>query len=262
MKTSAILGASVLMAAFTMLAGCSSSPTASGLGEIRVRLVDAPAAFQQVNIVVKSVEAHMSSSDSLHGWVAINGTRNTYDLLTLRNGSNAILGDTKLAVGKYTQLRLSIDTGSNVVIANVSYPLDVSSATGLKLNHNFDIAEGTLYSLTLDFNADKSIVLTGTNLYKLDPVIRVEADVVSGTISGTIAPAASRATVSTVSGSDTITTSADSTSGAFELMALPAGTYSVAIHPTDTLFADTTVAGVTVVAQQNTNLGTITLRAK
>jgi len=184
--------------------------------------------------------------------------------LTLRNGASQVLGDRELAVGKYTQIRLIIGAGSNVVIQDTTYPLQIPSGTqtGIKLNSEFDIAAGELYELVLDFDADRSIHLTGNGVYMLKPVIRVQAMVTSGSISGVVLPVAARAVISTILAPDTVSAFADTLSGAFKLMALPAGSYSVTITPGDTLLADTTIAGVLVVAQQDTNLGTVTLRAK
>ncbi len=265
MKILAVLGGAMLLAAILLMPGCSDSPTsADRFGDLRIRLVDSPGDYQQVNIVVSRVEVHVADADSVGGWTTINDNPATYDLLDLRNGVNAVLGDAKLAAGKYTQIRLIIGAGSMVVINDTAYSLEIPSGfqTGIKLNHDFTIESGKLYELTLDFDAARSIHQTGAGQYKLNPVIRVQATVTSGTISGIVAPVAARAIVSAVVGTDTLSASADSVTGAFMLIALPAGVYAVAIEPTDTLYADTTIADVQVIAQQNTDLGTITLRTR
>ncbi len=261
MTVKMLFGGMLPLLCLALIAGCSSSSTSpSGQGEIRLVLVDSPAAFDQVNIVVTKVDVHAAGSDSVSGWITVNDTLATYDLLTLTNGANSILGNDMLPAGKYTQIRLSIGTGSNVVIGGVSYSLDVSSATGLKLNHNFDIEKDELYVLTLDFDAAKSVRLINEDQYKLQPVIRVVANIVSGTISGIINPVAIRATIATtVANVDTVSTLSDMTDGSFMLVALPAGTYDVKIVPDDVSYRDTTITGVQVVAQQNSNIGTVAL---
>ncbi len=264
-NVSLFAGLIALLAAF-LVTGCSDSPTsATGPGQLRLRLVDSPGDYEQVNIAVTRVDVHMADADSLSGWTTINNTPATYDLLDLRNGANAILGDSTLVAGQYTQIRLLIGSGSTVVVDGVSYPLAIPSGmqTGVKLNHNFTIESGKLYELVLDFDAARSIHETGSHQYKLQPVIRVQAVVTSGSISGMIAPIASRALISTMIGTDTLSTAADTLTGAFKLVALPAGSYTIYIEPTDTLiYADTTITGISVVAQQNTDLGTITLRTR
>jgi len=265
MKILTVLGEMLMLTAVILMSGCSDSPNSSDqLGGLKIRLTDSPGDYEQVNIVVTRVEVHHADTDSSSGWTTINNTPTTYDLLVLRNGANAILGDAQLAAGQYTQIRLLIGEGSTVVVDGVAYPLDIPSGmqAGLKLNHGFTIEAGKLYELMLDFDADKSIHETGSHQYKMQPVIRVQALVTSGSISGLIAPIVARAFILTVIGTDTIGTAADTITGEFRLMALPAGLYALDIVPTDTLYADTTISGVQVVAQQNNDLGAITLRTR
>ena len=243
--------------------GCedSKNPAQSGLGEIRMVLVDGPTTgVDAVNLVVKEVSVHQTGADTLSGWTVIDNTSRTFDLLTLTNGSSAILGEKQLSPGHYTQIRLKLGAGSTVIVEGQSYPLDIPSGaqTGLKLNHEFDIAANTLYELMVDFDAARSVRATGKT-YKMAPVIRVVAKVSSGTLSGMVNPVSSRALVTTVVGADTVSTAADTISGAFKLMALPAGTYTVHIVPSTAAYQDTTLTGVSVVVQQNTPVGTITL---
>ncbi len=247
-----------------LIAGCSNSPTApSAQGQIKLTLVDSPADFDEVNIVVTRVEVHAANSDSTSGWITLSDTTATYDLLKLTNGANSVIGDKMLPVGKYTQIRLLIGAGSSVVVDGVTYGLDISSATGLKLNHNFDIEDGKLYLLTLDFDAARSVVPTNDGQYRLHPVIRVVANVVSGSISGFISPAAIRSTITTTVGAvDTVSTVSDTTNGSFMLVALPAGTYDVTIAPMDTTYQDTIITGVQVVAQEDKDIGTVILSVK
>lgn len=249
--------------AFFSGCGDSNSP-GQGQGELRVLLVDQPAGYDAVNIIVREVSVHDAGADSSSGWRVVNDSTRTFDLLTLANGASAVLGDTQLAAGHYTQIRLKLASGSTVVVDGVEHPLVVPSGlqTGLKLNHPFVIEANTLYEVTLDFDATRSIHLTGSNEYVLSPVIRVVANQISGTISGVVSPASAKAVVSTIAGADTVTSVADTTSGAFMLMALPAGVYNVHVAPRDIAYSDTTVTGVAVLARQNTDLGTIPLHAR
>ncbi|RCK73344.1 MAG: putative lipoprotein [Ignavibacteriae bacterium] len=252
----------LIIASFLIFSGCEkSTEPPSGQGELRLYLVDSPGDYEEVNIVVKSVAVHKSDTDTITGWTIINNTPATYDLLKLRNGASAILGTAKLTAGHYTQIRLLIDSGSTVVVNGISYPLEIPSGmeSGLKLTHAFWIESDKLYELTLDFDANKSIVKQGNNAYKLQPTIRVVANVISGTISGKVLPLDANALVQTLVGSDTVSTLPD-TSGNFKLVALPEGTYSIKIIPGNSIYKDTTINNVSVVKQQDTNLGTITLQ--
>jgi hypothetical protein len=265
MKVKYLLALSITMLSVIALIGCtdsdSTSPGTTGTGEIRMYLVDSPSEYDAVNIVVTRVEVHMAGADSNSGWWVINDSTATYDLLTLANGANAVLGDTLLPAGHYTQIRLYIGDGSNVVVDGITYPLTIPSGqqSGLKLNHQFEIEPNTLYELTLDFDAESSIQQLGNDQYMLNPVIRVIANVVSGTISGIIDPASAHPVIWTLAGIDTCSTFADAVSGYFKLMALPEGSYSVHIEPTNPTYQDTTISSVQVIREQNWEMGTIVL---
>lgn len=179
----------------------------------------------------------------------IDSTTRTFNLLKLRSGASGLVGATKLDEDKYTQIRLKIGAGSNVVVGGLSLPLEISSGlqSGLKLNHNYDIVANSNYQLTLDLDVSGSLRLTG-NLYKRSPVIPVAANIRSGSIPGSISPASARAVVSTGAGTDTLNAAADSVSGAIKLMAVPAGTYSIKVVPAVTPYGDTTITDVQVIA--------------
>ena len=249
-----------------LFSGCSKdNPTSpSGSGELKMYMVDSPAGFDAVFINVTEVDVHSATSDSNGGWFVLNSTPHIYDLLTLRNGISTVLGDSMLAAGHYTQIRLILGAGSNVVINGASYSLTVPSGfqTGVKLNADFDIQANATYQLTLDFNAAKSIIQAG-NKYILQPVIRCVANETSGTISGTVLPVTANAIVWTVANSDTVSAYADSFSGYFKIMAFPAGTYTLNIQASDTTtFKSTILNNVVVASGQNTDAGTITLSPK
>ncbi len=251
-----------------LAAGCSkSSPTSSsGSGTFQVNMVDSPGAFDAVNIVVDSVQAHVASSDSTSGWVTLNSTAGTYDLLQLVNGVNAVIGKAVVPAGHYSQIRLFIGSGSNVVIAGTTYPLTIPSGvqSGLKLNVDATIQSDITYVLTLDFNVNESIVTTGgvvNTQFMLKPVIRVITTPSNGAISGTVLPSSSRPSITAFNSSDTVSTVADTT-GKFMIGYLPGGTYTLDIEPSDTTVNDTTISNVSVTAGQTTNIGTITLSAK
>ncbi|MBE0539738.1 MAG: DUF4382 domain-containing protein [Ignavibacterium sp.] len=249
--------------AMILFVGCSDNTTgpASGNGSLKMYLVDSPSSFDSVIIFVKRVEVHKSGSDSTSGWYVINNTLRSFDLLQLRNGASAVLGDSILSPGNYTQIRLILDDGNYVIDNGIKHDLRVPSGfqTGIKLNQAFTIEPNSLYELILDFNVDKSIHITGNGQYMLKPVIRCMSMVTSGTISGQVLPLDAQAVVFTTIGSDTVTTYPD-TLGFFKLMALPEGLYDVEIGPLNPVYKDTVITGVNVLANQISDIGTIVLQ--
>lgn len=252
-----------ILALFVFRCSDSTSPE-TGQGQLKITMVDSPAEYDEVNIVVTRVEVHRANNDSTNGWFVINNNTATYDLLRLRNGASVILGNNYLDAGSYSQIRLIIGTGSNIVVDGVTYPLEIPSGeqTGVKLNHAFEIQSGVIYELILDFDAEHSIMLTGNGQYKLKPVIRLVPAIISGTISGKINPISAASYVYAISGTDTSATIAESILGSFKLMALTQRTYRVEISSANPAYNDTTITNVAVVAQQNIDLGTINLSLK
>ena len=162
--------------------------------------------------------------------------------------------------GHYTQIRLKLGAGSNVVVDGVTYPLTVPSGlqSGYKLVGEFDVPAGGLVELALDFDAARSVHQTGNGRYMLKPTVRVMPTYDVGGIRGTIVPDSTAAWVYAISGTDTIATSMPALDGSFAIMLLKAGTYDVAIHP-EAGYRDTTLAGVLVTAQSITELGEVAL---
>ncbi len=263
MRNCAALFVGGLLIAFV---GCSKSgsPNSPGSGTMQVNMVDAPASYDQVNIVVDSVQAHTVGSDSTGGWVTINSTASTYNLLTYTNGSFAVVGDAELPAGQYTQVRLLLGAGNTVMVNGQSHPLTIASGfqTGVKLNVDATIEANATYTLTLDFDANRSIIQTGDTAhatFMLRPVIRTSTTATTGFIAGIVLPSTAKATVWAYDNSgDTLSTNVNLT-GAFELMYVPAGTYTLHIASNNSLYSDSTMSGIQVSALATTNIGTLIL---
>jgi hypothetical protein len=255
----------VLLAVLLAAAGCSSHHdlAAGSLGTVRLQMTDAPGPFEHVNLVVTQVAIHRGpagSSDSTSGWEILDATPATYDLMALRNGVFATLGQALVPAGHYTQVRLKLGAGSNVVVGGVTYPLTVPSGlrSGFKLVGEFDVPANGLLDLALDFDAARSIVQTGSGKYLLKPTCRVMPFSTAGAISGRVLPDTVKASIYALAGADTVATTIPGAGGVFVLTPLAAGTYTVAIDA-PAPYADTTLVGVVVVARQTTALGDVQL---
>jgi len=245
--------------------GCSKNSTSPGVGTVNLRLIDAPGDFQEVNLAVAEVSAHFEGagaqgeSDSTGGWQVLRAEPLNVDLLTLRNGVFTTLAVAQVPAGHYSQIRLKLASGSNVVVDGATHPLTVPSGmqSGYKLVGGFDVPAGGIIDLTLDFDAARSIVLTGSGTYILKPTARVIPTVSAGAIAGHVSPDSVSTTVYAIQAADTVG-SALTSAGAFTVGALPAGTYSLAFHPA-TAYRDTTLANVAVSAGATTSVGTVQL---
>lgn len=259
-----------LAAGLLVTAGCSThSPVSSTYGTVRITMTDAPGVFDAVNLVVTEVAIHRglpdsleiaATEDSLGGWEVLSSVPATYDLLKLRNGVFTTLAQGLVPAGHYTQIRLKLGAGSNVVVDGTTYPLTVPSGlqSGYKLVGEFDVPASGLVELALDFDAARSVHRTGNGTYMLKPTVRVMPTYDVGGIKGTLVPDSTAAWVYAISGTDTIAATTPALDGSFAIMLLKAGSYDVAIHP-EAGYRDTTLAGVTVTAQNVTELGQIVL---
>lgn len=251
-----------------LMTGCSetTSPETGGVGTIRLNLIDAPGDYDQVNVEVIRVEVHRGDdeSDSNSGWHIISEDTTYVDLLTLTDGQSVVLADSTLEAGYYTQVRLILGARNTVMADSVLFDLEIPSSmnTGLKLNHPFTIVAGATHEATLDFDADRSVHMTGNGRYKMKPVIRIIVNRISGGLEGVVEPASARAMIWTVAGDDTVTAYADNLSGRFGFGMLPAGSYDLNIGATVGAFRDTVIASVVVSEAQTTDVGTVILEAE
>jgi hypothetical protein len=249
-----------------LVAGCSDSDSTSNLasggkGQIQIHLVDAPGDFDQVNVEVIEVRVHRGDEDTLSGWHSIAVDTTLVNLLDLTDGNYAVLADSTLPSGHYTQIRLILGENNTVMVDSVLHDLTVPSGSqsGLKLNHPFDITDGMSYAVTLDFDAHRSVHQTGNGVYKLRPVIRLVVDEFAGGIVGVIEPVDARAMILTTAGEDTVVAYADTLTGAFAFHMLPVGSYDLEISSTGFAYQDTVISGVAVEVGLESDIGTVEL---
>ena len=177
------------------LAACNGGDAGSAQsGTLRLALTDAPACgYDAVNVTIQKIRVHQSSSasDTDGGWseIVMNPARRV-DLLKLTNGVLEELGQTPLAPGKYTQLRLVLAANDNAQplansvkptgSAEVALKTPSGQQSGVKTNIDLDIALNKMADFVLDFDACKSVVSAGGSGYRLKPVVTVIPRYVSG----------------------------------------------------------------------------------
>lgn len=233
------------MSAAALLAACGGGG-GQAPGTLSVAMTDAPACgYDAVNVTVQKIRVHQSASagENDAGWtdITLNPARKI-NLLDLTNGALEELGQTPLAAGHYTQMRLVLDASSSlansVVLSGTTneISLDTPSAvqSGIKLIHQFDVASGQRVDLVLDFDACKSIVTKGNGKFALKPVVNVIPTVLNG-IDGFINPAllGSHVQVSAQQNGTVVRATVPNTNGEFFLARLIPGNYDVVITADD-----------------------------
>ena len=243
-----------------LVIGCdSSSDPSETTGTFNVRLTDAPAAFDAVDITFSEVSVIQSGGEP----IVVSNLVQTLNLIEWSNGNSTPLGSIELEAGTYNQIRLIIDTAT-VTIDGVESGVKVPSGaqTGLKLTHQFTMEAGSTYDLMIDFDASRSIVRNGSSTnprYLLKPTIRLVAIATSGSISGTVTNDEHLPVAMAIVGTDTISTVfIDTLSGGFQLAYLEAGVYDVVVEDTTGARFDST--GVEVIVGADNDLGSIILQ--
>jgi hypothetical protein len=250
-----------------LVAGCGSGGDGGGAtaqpGTVSVSMTDAPACgYDQVNVTVSKVRIHQSDTadDNTPGWtdITLNPARkiNLLDLNdpTQPNFALLMLGQTPLAAGHYTQLRLVLDRNTGQSLANSvvlsgtnnEIALDTPSGiqSGIKLINQFTVDSGQRVDLLLDFDACHSIVKTGNGKYILKPVIKVIPTVLNG-INGFVDKTLPNVVVSAQQNGNTVrATMLNTQTGEFFLAHLAPGNYDVVI--TGDNHATAVISGVPV----------------
>lgn len=237
------LAVSILAAA----CGGRGGSSASGQGNLRVALTDAPACgYDKVNVTVVRVDVHRSSDadDNDGGWQSlVLDPPRRIDLLTLTNGVLEELGTTTLPAGTYTQLRLVLaangatNPAANSVVftgaGEVALQTPSGQQTGLKIPVNLTVAEGETADVVLDFDACRSVVRAGqSGRYLLKPVLRALPRIDNGGLSveGHLAGLPSTgAAVSLQQQGEVVRATVTDAQGRFLLSPVPAGSYDLVV---------------------------------
>jgi hypothetical protein len=102
-------------------------------------------------------------------WITILSESKTFDLVTLQDARD-VLGNISLESGKYTQIRLTVESAV-IMIDGKSYNLTVPSEK-IKIVRPFEIVDGNVTDLTLDFDLFESVHQAGSK-YVMNPTIKL-----------------------------------------------------------------------------------------
>ncbi len=173
MKTTKIFSlALVFLAVIALTSSCKKDNTQSTL---QVRLTDAPALYDEVNIDIKEVKVKFSDDSTNDGWVSLSTNAKIYNLLGLQGGIDTLLATGTFPSNVVQQIRFILGTDNTIMDNGIVYPLTIPSGSesGLKIKVNKKLS-AALETLLIDFDAALSINNEGPGDYKLRPVLKVK----------------------------------------------------------------------------------------
>lgn len=178
--------------------------TALSMGKIEMRVTDAPPREEVTSILVtvaeNSVEVHKAVAEREQEqeqigegeqnqnqeqeqqqeqqgegvWLTLNMLEGAeqFDLLKIR-GLEEVLAVGELEAGKYTQLRISVESVKVTFGDNEVYQEAEVTGGELKFVRPFDVVEDETTILLLDFDAEKSVNATGQGKVHVKPVVKL-----------------------------------------------------------------------------------------
>lgn len=139
---------------------------------VQVKMTDAPADYQEVNVDLKDVKVNFNGDST--GWVSLQSKPGVYNLLGLQNGLDTLIGQGTFSANTLNEVRLILGDSNTVKVNGQTYPLTIPSGSesGLKIKVNRKL-NASLETVVIDFNAGLSVTQEPDG-YKLRPVITVK----------------------------------------------------------------------------------------
>jgi hypothetical protein len=140
---------------------------------LQLRLTDAPAIYDEVNVDVREVKVNLR--DDSTGWVSLNTRAGVYNLLALQNGIDTLLATGPVPGNTLKEIRLFLGSDNTVKVGGQLYPLVLNSGDHPKLKIKVDKhLNANLNTIVIDFDAGLSIREEGNGRYRLIPVIKLK----------------------------------------------------------------------------------------
>ncbi len=240
----------------------NNNDNSNGTTKLEVRLTDAPASYDAVNIDIQEIKINASDSEN-SGWQTLNVLKpGVYNLLDFRNGVDTLLASQEVPAGKISQIRFVLGSNNTVVKDGVSHLLatPLAQTSGLKLNLHTELVAGVTYRLWIDFDAARSIVEKGNGGYSLKPVLRAYTEATGGTIRGNVKPAEALPIVWAVLGQDSVMAQPD-IAGDFLIPGLtPSASWKIGFDANAaTGYVDRVITNISVTAGKVTALDSVVL---
>lgn len=147
---------------------------------IRISLVDAPKKeLSSVHINIDRVELIMHK-DGKNARLILAENFGRYDLMKFQNGLKLLVNDLHIPAGtNISQIRIILKeeehfaTTTDGSVCDMKTPSATKSGVKILLGQNVNIENNKAYSLVVDFDVKKSVVIRGNSTCLLKPVLKV-----------------------------------------------------------------------------------------
>ena len=170
--------AALLFTTLVTTAGCGLFGDDEG-GRVIVRLTDAPIDADAITVSLVSFTV-IDSETGDRETVPLNPEAEGINLLDYQDGLTLLIADNTVSIGHLDQFRLQVGEDPTITIAGEEHDLHIASgsSSGIKffLDERVELNGGDTFDVTLDFDAQASVVATGPPSaptgYVMTPVIR------------------------------------------------------------------------------------------
>jgi len=143
------------------------SDSSLGTGMLAVYVTDPPPPeMDKILVDIKNLEVHKTGGN----WTSIAVDMEPFDLKEIE-GIQDFLASQIVETGKYTQIRFEVNSVT-IVVGGDNYTAKVPS-DHIKLVGGFNVTDNNTTEITLDFNGEKSVLVTGKGEYIFKPVIKL-----------------------------------------------------------------------------------------
>lgn len=209
------------------------------------------------------------------GFVTVFEGERELNLLDLRNGRVDLLADADVPAGEYDQMRLVVTRGVLTLTDGRVFDLRVpsGSSSGIKLNFEFEVADGEEKVLLLDVDLSRAFAaipsghiddVSTIREFRFQPALAMrlidvlEAGSISGQVQDPDGNPLGSVAVTAYRGEEEVTSTASEADGSFMLIGLPTGEYRVEFSLAG--FADQGVSPIDVQAGAELPLGVVVLQ--